>query len=80
MSCASCGPSGIRGVGHFGAYIPVGPAQILTNTGPVVRNNLQGIFPDTWFGPTQTQWITGVDNEWVAGGVALVLLLMFLKK
>lgn len=94
MSCSSCGPSldghfgRIRG--PVGAYVRASPAQIFTTTGQVISapNETAGmharIQPRTaglgdYFGPSQTRLIEGVDNEYLAIGAGLLLVLAMMR-
>lgn len=83
MGCSSCAGS-MKGIGHFGrvaAFVPGTDRQFYTTTGQVIGapNATAGMHGlGETFGPTQTQWITGIQNEYVvaAGGLVLVLMLM----
>jgi hypothetical protein len=75
--------------GHFGAYVPATARSYITTTGPVesVPNATGGMHIGTHsragmgdiFGPNQTNWISGVANEYIAAGAALVLMLVVMK-
>ena len=78
--------------GHFGgvsAYVPMSPRQTILTTGRVesVPNATGGMHASNLsraglgdiFGPSQTNWISGVANEYVVAGAALVLLLVVMK-
>lgn len=83
------GPS-LGRVGYFREYVPGSPRQYIQTTGQVVGipNATGGMHAMRYsragtrglgdiFGPNQTNWITGVQNEYVvAGGVLLLVLAM----
>jgi hypothetical protein len=75
MACSACGPSGLRGQGHFGSYVKAGSRQIYTNTGPLAnqQQRMSGLGLD--LGP---DWITGIPNMYllIGGGLLLVLVMM----
>ena len=86
MSCC-----GNNGVGRMGAFKQPGAAQVFHNTGPLVNapmthaihhgtHGMGSIFPTTWFGAGEIQWIPGIQNEYVALGIGAVLLLMLMGK
>lgn len=79
---------GSRSLGHFGEYVPATERSYITTTGPVesVPNDTGGMHQrisrsgmGTIFGDGQTNWISGVPNEYLAAGVALVILLAVMK-
>lgn len=90
MGCSSCGR-----VGHFGSYVVPGPGQTMTNTGPLMaspnttsgmharyQQNGQDIAVNglgDYFGPAQTPLIPGIQNEYLALGAGVVLVLMMMK-
>lgn len=92
MSCASCSTPATRMQGHFGAYVKAGPAQIFTQTGPTIGEPnetagmhvarispaLRGLQGDM-FGERQTNWISGIPNEYVAGAGLLVLAVVMMR-
>lgn len=84
MGCSSCAGS-MKGIGHFGAYVPATARSYITTTGRTegAPNASAGMHARVsglgdMFGPTQTQWISGIQNEYVvaAGGLLLVLMMM----
>lgn len=75
----------MKGIGHFGAYVPATARSYITTTGRTegapnatagMHRRISGL--GETFGPTQTNWISGIQNEYVvaAGGLLLVLMLM----
>ena len=95
MSCSSCSVPTSRMQGHFGrvnAYVKASPGQIFTNTGPVISAPnetagmhvnritpaLRGLRGDI-FGAGQTNWISGIPNEYVVGGGVLILAVMMMR-
>ena len=77
----------MRGIGHFGAYVPATERSYITTPGRVesapnatagmharISRPMSGL--GDIFGTNQTNWIAGVPNEYVAGGAALLLVLM----
>lgn len=94
MSCSSCASSAsaARMQGHFGAYVPAGPAQIFRSTGQVVSapNETAGMRVNrlsprvtglgaTYFGVNQTNLIDGIANEYLALGAVAVLVLVMMR-
>ena len=92
MSCSTCTSSASRMEGHFGAYTKAGPSQIFTSTGPVVGapNETAGMHVNRitpalrglgtiYFGEGQTNLISGVANEYLAGGAALLLIVLMMR-
>ncbi len=82
MGCSSCMQ------GHFGAYVPATERSYITTTGPVesVPNATGGMHTrisragvGDIFGNAQTNWISGVPNEYVVAGAGLLLLLTVMK-
>lgn len=86
MGCSSCASSM---AGHFGAYVPATARSTILTTGPTegVPNATGGMHVGTHsragvgdiFGAGQTNWISGVANEYLVAGAALVLLLVVMK-
>lgn len=90
MGCSSCGR-----VGHFGSYVKAGEVQYMTQTGPVMSapNASAGMHAQyqqagkdisvsglgDYFGPLQTPLIPGIQNEYLAAGVGLLVVLMMMK-
>lgn len=84
MGCASCMQ------GHFGvgAFVPSTARSTILTTGRVesVPNATGGMHArisragmGEIFGAGQTNWISGVANEYVVAGGALLLLLVVMK-
>lgn len=85
--------NGVGGrMGHFGAYVKAGPAQIFTSTGPVVGvpNETGGMHVNQftprvtglgtiYFGIGQENLISGVPNEYLAIGAVAVLVLVMMR-
>ena len=84
MGCSSCGMKG-----HFGAYVPASERSYITTSGRVekVPNATGGMHASNYsragvgeiFGDGQTNWISGVPNEYVVAGAGLLLLLTVMK-
>ena len=80
---------GDRALGHFGSYVPATERSYITTTGPVegVPNASGGMHATNYsragmgtiFGADQTNWISGVANEYIVAAGALVLLLVVMK-
>ena len=86
---------GSRSLGHFGKYVPATERSYIKTTGPVesVPNATGGMHLGphsrltdpgmsglgTIFGDGQTNWISGVANEYIVAAGALVLLLVVMK-
>lgn len=72
MAC--CG----QGLGHFGTYIQADPQQYFRNTGPLTYSQMRGL-GQGWFGSGQTNWISGIPNEYVVLGAGVILVLVMMR-
>ena len=80
---------GDRALGHFAQFVPATERSYITTTGPVegVPNTTGGMHTTNYsrsgmgtiFGADQTNWISGVENEYIVAAGALVLLLVAMK-
>lgn len=83
----------MNGLAHFSSYVPATDRSYIQTTGPVEsvpnatggmhatrysRPGVSGFMQDN-FGATQTNWINGIPNEYIAGGAALLLVLVMMK-
>ena len=81
MSC--CGQGRVAG-GHFGAYVPVTPRQVMTQTGPVQGSPNETAGMHVQYAGARTaglgqsgDLIPGIPNMylWIFGGVLAVILI-----
>ena len=78
----------MNGLAHFSSYVPATERSYIKTTGPVesVPNATGGMHArisragmGDIFGSAQTNWISGVPNEYIAAAGALVLLMVVMK-
>ena len=84
MGC-SCA-SGVQGLAHFSAYVKDTNVNLTTGRVESVPNATGGMHSrisragmGDIFGPSQTNWISGVPNEYVVAGGLLIVLLGVMK-
>jgi hypothetical protein len=92
MGCSSCASNGHFGLGE---YVPATERSYITTPGPRVGvpNATGGMHPGIHsrltdpgmsglgdiFGANQTNWISGVPNEYIVAGGLLIVLLGVMK-